>query len=437
MPTTHLAKGQNAHLADTELTVTVDIAAAADLCALLVTADGSVRSDDDFVFFNQPSAPGVRLYPGGAGGPGSLALSLTALPAEVTRVRVVSSLDAAGTTFGRFAPLYAHVADSSGTRCHSFRIEGLDTESVVIAVEMYRHAGGWKIRAVGQGYAGGLAALVTDHGIVVDADPAPVPAPDTTPRSSAQGFADHGTAGDVRAVRGEQQLSFEKRQQLDLRKRAVAEVLLDKGAAGVRARVVLVIDKTGSMRRLYTEGTVRRIVERMIPVAVQLDDDGRLEPYLYAADYARLPDVTVERADAWCAEYLHLRGRHGGIDYGELGGSNNELPILREIIASLTRQSEPTLVLFFTDGGFRDKSRIGALLREASALPAFWQFIGLGQAEYGVLRKLDTMTGRRVDNAGFFTVDDIDAVTDTDLYNRLLGEFPDWLRAARSAGIVG
>lgn len=57
-------------------------------------------------------------------------------------------------------------------------------------------------------------------------------------------------------------------------------------------------------------------------------------------------------------------------------------------------------------------------------------------ADYGLLQNLDTMAGRQVDNAGFFSVDDIDTLTDADPYDRLLSEFPDWLRAVRSAGIV-
>lgn len=97
----------------------------------------------------------------------------------------------------------------------------------------------------------------------------------------------------------------------------------------------------------------------------------------------------------------------------------------------------PTLVLFFTDGGFHKKGPITALMKKASGLPAFWQFVGLGKANYGVLEKLDTMRGRVVDNAGFFSVDDISQVSDAELYRRLLGEFPDWLRAARAARIVG
>ncbi|MGC5412965.1 VWA domain-containing protein, partial [Streptomyces sp. DT225] len=72
-------------------------------------------------------------------------------------------------------------------------------------------------------------------------------------------------------------------------------------------------------------------------------------------------------------------------------------------------------------------------LRAAVEEPVFWQFIGLGQAQYGVLERFDTMPGRRVDNVGFFAVDDIEQVSDQELYDRLLSEFPSWLRAARQA----
>ncbi|MBH0780019.1 VWA domain-containing protein [Nocardia sp. NEAU-351] len=240
----------------------------------------------------------------------------------------------------------------------------------------------------------------------------------------------------IRTAPGEERLSLEKRQQLDLRKQAVAKVLLTKGAQGARARIVLVIDKTGSMTSLYRKGVLKRVVQRMIPVAIQLDDDGRLEPYLYANKFAALPPVTVDRADEWCDTFLHLSGKRGGIDYGRIGAVNNEIPIMREIMDTLDPAADPTLVLFFTDGGFHEKRKITALMREASTLPIFWQFIGLGRADYGILRALDTMDGRVVDNAGFFAVDDIDRTTDDNLYQRLLGEFPDWLIAARAAGIL-
>lgn len=426
MTVIQLAKGQNSPLPAGDVTITVQVGAPADLSALLVTEHGKVRSDNDFVFYNNPHGPGVRLVNGPAGPLSALVVSTAALPLDIAEVRTVITLDGGDVTFGRLPAPSAIVSDAVGNPLFHFRIENLDSESVVIALEIYRRNGAWKVRAMGQGYAGGFAELVTDHGIVVDdAAPPPIPA-----------AVEVAAAAAVRSAPGESRLSFEKRQQLNLRKQVVLDVLATKGAQGERARVVLVIDKTGSMATLYRMGVVHRVVQRMIPVAIQLDDDGRLEPYLYAKEFAALPPVTVDTAEEWCETFVHMAGRHGGIDYSRIGGVNNEIPIMREIMNTLDPAADPTLVLFFTDGGFHERRKITALMREASSLPIFWQFIGLGAANYGLLRSLDTMDGRVVDNAGFFAVDDIDRISDEDLYQRLLGEFPDWLRAARAAGIL-
>ncbi|MGY2007942.1 vWA domain-containing protein [Nocardia gipuzkoensis] len=427
-----LIKGQNGALDVARVLVSVRTEAPVDVSALLVTEAGRVRSDADFVFFNQPSAPGVTLD---QGTPAALSVSLSDLPADIAQLRAVLTLDDPAQTFGRFAPPVATVADAAGNALYEYRIEGLGSESVVIALELYRRQGAWKVRAVGQGYAGGFAALVTDHGVSVDDEPVRGEAPSAHPAAPDPQAMVIPTA-DVFTVPGEAKLSFEKRAKLDLRKRAVAKVLIDKDAFGIRARVVLVIDKTGSMKRQYHDQVVHRVVQRMIPVATQLDDDGTLEAYLYALSFAKLPDITVEHGDEWTRTFLHLNGTHAGIDYDRLGGRNDELPIMRDVIDSLRPGGRPTLVLFFTDGGFAKKREIAALMREASQLPAFWQFVGLGRANYGLLRTLDELSDRAVDNAGFFALDDIDQVDDGQLYARLLGEFPDWLRAARTAGIL-
>lgn len=425
---TALVRGRNGVLGAAQVAVSVRTEAAVDVSALLVTDAGRVRTDADFVFFNQPSAPGVSL---GAGTPGVLTVALGDLPADIAQVRVVLTLDDPAQTFGRFTPPVATVTDPAGNVLYEYRIEGLGRESVVIALELYRRAGAWKVRAVGQGYAGGFAALVTDHGVSVDEEPAGADV-----ASSDRAGTGTTPAAEVFTVPGEAKLSFDKRATLDLRKREVAKVLLDKAVFGVRARVILVIDKTGSMQRQYRDQVVHRVVQRMIPVATQLDDDGTLEAYLYALSFAKLPDITVEHGDEWARTYLHLGGTHGDIDYDRLGGRNDELPVMRDIVDSLRPGGPPTLVLFFTDGGFAKKREIAALMRRASLLPAFWQFVGLGRANYGLLRALDEMSDRAVDNAGFFALDDIDQVDDAQLYARLLGEFPDWLRAARHAGIL-
>ncbi len=187
-----LVKGQNASLSEASVVVTVEISAPVDLSALLVTQAGKVRSDDDFVFFNQPEAPGVRCRQPASGQPGRIELDLPRIPSDIDQVRVVVALADTQSRFGSFPPPVAVVTGSSGAPIASYQATGLSSESIVIVVEVYRRSGGWKVRAVGQGYAGGLAALITDHGVSVD-DPgeapaappaAPPTAPPTAPRTA-------------------------------------------------------------------------------------------------------------------------------------------------------------------------------------------------------------------------------------------------------------
>ncbi|WP_305094965.1 TerD family protein [Prescottella sp. R16] len=171
-----LTKGQNAPVQAETIVVSVALSAPADVSALLLTDAGTVRTDADFVFYNQPAGPGVQLVTGPNGA--TLQIDTGRIPADIDKVRAVVTLDNPGATFGQFPAPTARVADATGNPLYEYVIDGLSSESVVIALEVYRRQGAWKVRAVGQGYAGGFADLVTDHGITVDDAPAPAaPAP--------------------------------------------------------------------------------------------------------------------------------------------------------------------------------------------------------------------------------------------------------------------
>ncbi|WP_134766746.1 TerD family protein [Nocardioides sp. 1609] len=177
-----LTKGTNAPLDATQLTVTVDIAATADLSALLLAPGGKVRGESDFVFYNAPDGPGVQCKSPSGGAGWQVAIDLGAVPADVEIVRLVTSLDDGGKTFGQVGQPVARVADGTGTPLVEFAMTDLSSETIVMPLEIYRRQGAWKVRAVGQGYAGGLAALLSDHGIDASDEPAPAaPAAPTPP----------------------------------------------------------------------------------------------------------------------------------------------------------------------------------------------------------------------------------------------------------------
>ncbi|MBD0021056.1 VWA domain-containing protein [Gordonia sp. (in: high G+C Gram-positive bacteria)] len=410
-----LSRGQNTALTGPRpLTVQVRGRIRLDVLAFVLGDDEKVSGDADFVFYNQPAHPSGAVT---LDDRGVVVVDPARLPGGASRVHI--GVVAEHQTLG---DARIEVVLAQDGRTVTAPGEGLTVETSAVLIEIYRRGDDWKIRNTSAGWEGGFADLVRSHGVQVDDEPVP---------------GQSGAAG-PRTAPGEEKLSLTKRATLDLRKKQVHKVLLEKKVQpGVRARVVMAIDKTFSMSVLYRDGVVGELVERMIPVATQLDDDGALEAYVYAVRCAKLPDITVDRAEEWVREYVHLRGAHGGVDYDRLGGRNEELPILEQVIADCRESADPVLVLFFTDGGFaRGRKAIQKLISEAAALPIFWQFIGIGKADFGALTALDELSGRIVDNAGFFAVDDVSRISDEQLYRLLLSEFPDWLAAARAARVL-
>ncbi|MGW0949314.1 CAP domain-containing protein [Streptomyces sp. NPDC002623] len=169
-----------------------------DVCALVTDDSGRVRGDADFVFYNQPTAPGARLQGD------TLTLEPGRLRAGATRVTVVVSAAEPGTPLARLPVPTLHVTDPQGRALARFTPPPSQQETVLLLAELYRRGGGWKLRALGQGYADGLAGLARDFGVDVLADDtasmaAPGPAaggrPPSVPHARPASPPDPGSRG--------------------------------------------------------------------------------------------------------------------------------------------------------------------------------------------------------------------------------------------------
>lgn len=150
-----------------------------DASALLLAADGRVRSDEDFVFYNQPRHPSglVRRLPKKRAGDGltdTIEADLAALDPSVDRVLVTASSD--GASFGHVRDLRILLYDAGQGGAEPLAVFDVKAETgeetAIICGELYRRGETWKFRAVGQGYPTGLVGLATEHGISVDEDEA-------------------------------------------------------------------------------------------------------------------------------------------------------------------------------------------------------------------------------------------------------------------------
>ncbi len=149
--------------------------------ALLLTADGKVRSDDDFIFYNQPSGPGVTYRGGGGSAPDAIVVDTAAVPPGIEKIVVTASPDAAGQTFQGIEPTATVRNADDGTPLATFTPPRLSNETALVVIEIYLRNGAWKARAVGQGYANGLAGIATDFGVSVEEEPAAPPVPAAAP----------------------------------------------------------------------------------------------------------------------------------------------------------------------------------------------------------------------------------------------------------------
>ncbi|MER0479149.1 TerD family protein [Streptomyces sp. Edi2] len=167
-----MTPGSNLPLNAVRVAVDVTAPVRLDVSGLLLAANGKVRSDDDFVFYNQPGGPGVT-HSAAAGGGDTITVDTAAVPEGIEKIVVTASPDAPGATFAGTEPTGTVRNADDGSVIASFTPPQLGPETALVVVEIYRRGGAWKVRAVGQGYANGLAGIATDFGVSVEEPAAP------------------------------------------------------------------------------------------------------------------------------------------------------------------------------------------------------------------------------------------------------------------------
>ncbi|MFJ2479966.1 VWA domain-containing protein [Pseudomonas sp. NPDC087598] len=403
LPLSNILQGQSLTLA-----VQIQSSDVIDFVCFGVDAQGKLSDDRYMVFFNQPSTPcaSVKIE-----NQGRFQINLAQLPATIDRLVFTASIDGAGamSTIGASQFTVSNPAGQAVAQC-AFSGATFSAEKAIMVAELYRKNGEWRLLSNLQGYAQGLDALVNHFGGEVVESPAPTPAKVSLEKKIAAA-APH-------------LISLAKKAQISLEKANLTQT---------KARVVLVLDASGSMNHQYAKGRVQEVVDRLLPLAVSFDEDGELDCWAFAAKPLRLSPVTLSNHKAF------IDTDNSGWKKWELGSRINDEPkVIQKVLEQFqqTNDGTPMYVLFISDGGVSQSTKITRLMVEAANLPIFWQFVGLGGHGYGILEKLDTLPGRVVDNCGFFALDDLHDISEEQLYDMLMAEFPIWLKDAKAKGII-
>ncbi|MYT70987.1 MULTISPECIES: TerD family protein [unclassified Streptomyces] len=162
-----LVRGQNHPLTQTRLEIRVSAGHPVVAGATLADDRGTVHGIGRVAHPGAPALPGLEV-PRQAAADHRLAVDLDAMPQDVHRVTVLLALPVGTggpTCFGAVAAPFVAVTGLDGAEQASYTVTDLDSESAVVALELYRRQDAWKVRAIGQGYADGLAALLADQGL--------------------------------------------------------------------------------------------------------------------------------------------------------------------------------------------------------------------------------------------------------------------------------
>lgn len=426
-----------------------------DVSAFMLQDNQKVRGDNDFIFYNQPQTPDGSIHLDLASHSAILTLKLNKLPDNIQKIAIAITIHGSAT-----------FSDSSLVE---ISIDGVarfspDTssmaESALILGEIYRRNSDWKFRAVGQGFNGGLEPLAQHFGIEIKSESptaqyqstSNIPEASVSPDSTSHSVQNtsSSSAGEVSLAKLEKKLvSLEKSapQLVSLAKKARVS-LEKKGLSAHVASVGLCMDISASMSRVFENGTVQTIIERVMGLGLNFDDNGAIDIFSFgenAHDLGELLPEEFKDASAWILGQTPFEGstqyapaincimKH----YGYMDGEKNS------IFGSLFGKKEsrspvsyPAYILFITDGDNFDKAATERAIKAASHYPVFFQFIGIGRMTFQFLEKLDDMKGRHVDNANFFAIENPAKILESELYDRMMVEYPGWVRTIRSLGLI-
>lgn len=411
-----------------------------DFCCFGVDKAGKLSDDRYMIFYNQITSPADEIRFAAGNNASEFHIQLAKLPVSIDKLVFTVSIDGNGT----MGEITKHSFQLSQNNAIQMEMELLGTdfnmEKAIISVELYRKDG-WRIAAAAKGFNGGLSALLKSFG-----------GEEVSPSVSDAGSID---ASQKQESKTEEELTQKVMSKISLSKDKVnlekhvvslSKCIVDLGKkSGVdlgsaRARVVVVLDYSGSMSPLYLRGTVQRTINRLVPLGLTFDDNGSIDMYLFQNDFIKLTDLTLSNYEDYVQHVIMTSGyRMGGTSYA---------PVLRAIIEgkmhkkagflgrsakknpenALVNDKETTFILFITDGENGDREETNKIIKKSSEMNVFIQFVGIGNEKFKYLKKLDELPGRVRDNTGFTKMEDLDKADDKELYTNVLDQFANWLK---------
>jgi stress response protein SCP2 len=416
-----LVPGQNSPLRSPTVSVRSSFAsdgAAVDFAAFVLGADGQVADDSAMVFYNQPSAPGVALRDASEG---RFDVYTDLLPHGTTRI-ALTAVVGDDATFADVPRLTASAACGRDEWTFTVPTAASNMRSLVL-FEIYLRDGTWKIRAVGQGFEGGLAVIATGYGVEI-AEPSSEPAPPPVPVPPVAAAPPPRTIAPWRRrLKGigssDAALVME------------ADAALERaGTEAIAARTILCLDISEAMLPSLEDGSVATLAARMSALAFRLDPEGVLDVLLFGRFAHSFGGLTTARASGFARGVLDDFGTESARNFApaarrvaDMAGNG---PCLL-VVAAAGAPDDAALVEPFSPGVFRATVSLDSVSIETPVGNHSERNTDAGfdfQPGFGQMRGAWAREQSCLSPSG---------MSDGQFYDRLLRNWPRWIAGERDA----
>lgn len=404
-----------------------------DSSALLLSQSGKMEKEEDFVFYNNLSSTcgGVTLE--NTTNDKKFKIDLNKISNQVSRILFVLTIDNAN--FGQVKNISANLSDNSNNILLNFNIEDMTKETAIILLEIYNHNGEWKLQATGNGFNSGLSAIIEQYGSDAVKVQEEVPQNVSPSVSSNLSSQPSNTTQSVSPAQPQNTFSPPPVIKRELNQDEINRVNTVKqlNTSNNKAQVIVALDLSYSMSMILKNGTLEDTFNRLLPLAMQFDDDGQIDVFVFNDKAHNNPiPFNFQNNKTYLKQQILFKHYLGEAFY---------TPVIQQISQKYSdagKSKPPAYVIFITDGDCQDQQQAESVLRQSESLGIFWQFVGIGEklSRFGFLNNIDNMSGRSIDNISFMHIPEIDKVSDIELYKGLLKEFPEWIQQSKQKGIL-
>ncbi|MFN8576895.1 MAG: VWA domain-containing protein [Candidatus Sericytochromatia bacterium] len=392
-----------------------------DSSALLLSQNGKMEKEENFVFYNNTSSPcnGVTLE-NVSNNSKNFKIDLNKISVDILRVLFILTIE--NQNFSQVRNISANIVDNSNTLL-SFNVEDMTKETAIIVVEIYKHNGEWKLQATGNGFNSGLSAIIEQYGS--DAVKVQDNQEQNTQANNSNISPQLGQNSFTPPKVITRELSNEDNQRIN----SIKQI----NSSSTKAQVVVALDLSYSMNMILKNGVLEDTFNRILPLAMQFDDDGQIDVFPFNDQaYNNKTPFNFDNKKTYLKDQILFKHYLGEAFY---------TPVIQNIIQKYSnagKSSPPVYVIFITDGDCKDEQQAENILKQSTSLGIFWQFVGISEklSRFGFLNRLDNLSGTNIDNVSFLHIADIERTTDSELYKGLLKEFPQWVQQAKQKGIL-